>query len=110
MNRFGRALFRHFTIDPSRPEASEFIGSHTSMLRKNLSLPAARRLARTLGIDAESFVANVSDAAVEADHVFVLRHTLMNPWLSGDADRGNFIGRYCDFLERAIAQTLASTW
>ena len=110
MNRFGRALFRHFTIDPSRPEASEFIGSHTSMLRKNLSPAAARRLARTLGVEEESFVTNVSDAAVEADHVFVLRHTLMNPWLSGDADRGNFIGRYCDFLERAIAQTLASTW
>jgi glutamate/tyrosine decarboxylase-like PLP-dependent enzyme len=110
MNRFGRALFRHFAIDPAHPEASEFIGSHTSMLRKNLSPAAARRLARTLGIDADSFVTTISDAAVEADHLFVLRHTLMNPWLSGDAARGNFIGRYCDFLERAIAQTLASPW
>jgi hypothetical protein len=42
--------------------------------------------------------------------VFLLRHTLMNPWLADDSERGDFIGRYCEFLERAIAQTLAGPW
>ena len=110
MNRFGRALFRHFALDAARPEACEFIGSHTSVLRKNLSVAAARRMARKLRLDPDTFVTTPNDPAVEADHLFVLRHTLMNPWLSEDGEGNNFVGRYCDFLERAIAQTLASPW
>lgn len=110
MNRFGRALFRHFALDPAQPQACEFIGSHTSMLRKNLSAVAARRLARKLGFDPNSFVTAVHDPADEADHVFLLRHTLMNPWLSDDSEGGDFVERYCEFLERAIAQTLESDW
>ena len=106
MNRFGRALFRHFALDPARPQACEFIGSHTSLLRKNLSPVAARKLARRLGFDPNSFVTAVHDRNDEADHVFLLRHTLMNPWLSDDSERGDMLGRYCDYLEQAIAQTL----
>jgi glutamate/tyrosine decarboxylase-like PLP-dependent enzyme len=110
MNAFGRALFRHFALDPAQPQASEFIGSHTSLLRRNLSAAAARRMARKLGLDADSFTVAIGDAAIDADHVFLLRHTLMNPWLSDGSERGDFIGRYCEFLERAIAQTLAEPW
>ena len=106
MNHFGRALFRHFTLDPAQPQASQFIGSHTSLLRKNLSPVAARKLARRLGFDPNSFVTAVHDPADEADHVFLLRHTLMNPWLSGDGEGNGFVDRYCEFLERSIAQTL----
>jgi glutamate/tyrosine decarboxylase-like PLP-dependent enzyme len=106
MNAFGRALFKHFAPDLAQPQASEFIGSHTSLMRRNLSTAAARRIARTLDFDADSFAADVRDAAVEADHVFLLRHTLMNPWLSDDSERGNFLGRYCEYLERAIEKTL----
>lgn len=110
MNQFGRALFGHFALDPAHPEACEFIGSHTSVLRRNLSAVAARKLARKLGFDEETFTVAVRDAGVEADHLFLLRHTLMNPWLSDDSESGNFVGRYCEFLERAITQTLASAW
>jgi glutamate/tyrosine decarboxylase-like PLP-dependent enzyme len=111
MNRFGRAMFRHFSLDPARPShACEFIGSHTSVLRKNLSVLAVRRMARKLRFDADSFVATVSDPDVEADHLFLLRHTLMNPWLADDSEGGDFVGRYCEFLERAIAQTLEGEW
>ena len=110
MNRFGRALFGHFALDPANPQACEFIGSHTSLLRKNLSPIAARKLARRLGFDPNSFVTAVHDRNDEADHVFLLRHTLMNPWLS-DASEGNgFVDRYCEFLERSIAQTLEGDW
>ena len=110
MNRFGRALFRHFTLNAARPEACEFIGSHTSVLRKNLSAAAARRMASKLRLDPDTFVLAVGDPAVEADHLFLLRHTLMNPWLSDDSEGGNFVGRYCEYLERAIALTLESEW
>ncbi|HEX3125533.1 MAG TPA: pyridoxal-dependent decarboxylase [Rhodanobacteraceae bacterium] len=110
MNRFGRALFRHFALDPANPQACEFIGSHTSLLRKNLSPIAARKLARRLGFDPNSFVAAVHDPNDEADHVFLLRHTLMNPWLSDDSEGDGFVDRYCEFLERSIAQTLETDW
>jgi len=63
-----------------------------------------------LGFSAESFVVPVSDPEVEADHLFLLRHTLMNPWLSGDSEGGEFHGRYCEYLERAISTTLAGPW
>ena len=107
MNAFGRRLFRHFALDPAASNVHcQFIGSHTSMLRRNLSAAAARRMARKLGFDADTFVITVRDAALEADHVFLLRHTLMNPWLSDDSERGDMLGRYCDYLEQAIAQTL----
>lgn len=105
MNGFGRALFRHFALDPGDPQASEFIGSHTSLMRRNLSAAGARRIARKLDFDADTFVVPASIPAA-ADHVFLLRHTLMNPWLSDESERGNVIGRYCDYLERAILKTL----
>ncbi len=109
MNRFCRALFARFSIDPARPlQTQEFVGSHTSLLRKNLSASAARRLARKLEIDPDSFVAKVRDPEIEADHVFLLRHTLMNPWLTYATEGRNFIDRYCEFLERAIIDTLAT--
>jgi hypothetical protein len=110
LNDFGRALFRRFALDPACPQASEFIGSHTSMLRRNLSAAAARRIARTLGFDAETFSVDPQDAGRDADHLFLLRHTLMNPWLGDDSERGDFLGRYCDYLERSITQTLAQPW
>jgi glutamate/tyrosine decarboxylase-like PLP-dependent enzyme len=110
MNAFGRALFRRFALDPAQPQASEFIGSHTSVLRRNLAPAAARRLARKLGLAPESFAADVRDPAFAADHLFLLRHTLMNPWLGDDSERGDFIGRYCEYLERAITEALKEPW
>ena len=47
MSRFGRQLFSHFVIDPAKPDRQqEFVGLHTALLRKHLSLAAARRVAR----------------------------------------------------------------
>lgn len=109
MNRFGRALFSHFVIDPAQPNLQqEFVGSHTSLLRRNLSLAVARRVAQKMGLDPATFTTEISDPDREADHVFLLRHTLMNPWLTHASDGRNFIERYCEFLERAITCTLAS--
>lgn len=110
MNRFGRALFRHFALDAAQPHASEFIGSHTSLLRKNLSAAAAARMARMFGLDAASFVVEVTAPDVQANHLFLLRHTLMNPWLADDSEAGNFVWRYCEYLEQAIMRTLAAPW
>ena len=37
MNRFGRALFRHFALDPAQPQACEFIGSHLAAAQEPLT-------------------------------------------------------------------------
>jgi glutamate/tyrosine decarboxylase-like PLP-dependent enzyme len=110
LNAIGRALFRHLALNPARPQASEFIGSHTCVLRKNLSALAARRLARKVAVAPASFTLAVRNPALEADHLFLLRHTLMNPWLSDDSERGDVLGRYCAYLETAIRWTLAGPW
>ncbi|MEP7096098.1 MAG: pyridoxal-dependent decarboxylase [Dokdonella sp.] len=108
MNRFGRQLFSHFVIDPAKPDLQQpFVGSHTSLLRKNLSLAAARRVAQKLGIDPATFVTAISDPERDTDHVFLLRHTLMNPWLTHASEGHHFIERYCQFLESAIIHSLA---
>lgn len=107
MNRFGRMLFGHFAIDPDKPApVGQFVGSHTSLLRSNLSLAAARRVAEKMGLDPASFVLDAQDPAQQADHVFLLRHTLMNPWLTHTTESQNYIDRYCQFLERVILQSL----
>ncbi len=107
-NRFGRALYARFAIGRAgKPQGSEFLGSHTSLLRANLKDADARRIARRLGLDPAGFVVAPRDAAREADHLFLLRHTLMNPWLMHASDGRNFLDRYCEYLEQAIRATLA---
>ncbi len=34
--------------------------------------------------------------------LFILRHTLMNPWLVVDTNGINFLDRYCDVLVRTL--------
>jgi hypothetical protein len=110
MNRFGRALYARMSLDPARAEQPGFVGSHTSLLRRNLRPAAARRVARACGVDPASFVSGVLDAERESDHVFLLRHTMMNPWLTREGADGTFVERYCAALGRAIVATLdAST-
>ena len=108
-NRFGRALYARFAIGHAgAPQGSEFMGSHTSLMRANLKDPDARRIARRLGVEPAGFVVEVRDADREADHLFLLRHTLMNPWLMHASDGRNYLDRYCEYLEQAIRATLES--
>ena len=96
-------------MDSERPvQDLEFIGSHTSIRRAALGNAAAEELARAIGVAPESFVASVDDPVTEADHVFLIRHTLMNPWLRVRHDGRNYLDRYCDFLEAVIAKEAGS--
>ncbi|MCB1560249.1 MAG: pyridoxal-dependent decarboxylase [Xanthomonadales bacterium] len=110
MNRLMRSLFGRFANDAKSPvQLREFIGSHTSLLRRNLTPAAAQLVAERCGIDASLFVAEASarnDSGGTADHLFLLRHTLMNPWLTRDLEGGRFIDRYLDYLEASILATL----
>jgi len=108
-NAFTRRVYRHLSIDSSQPvQTRQFIGSHTSMRYSSMSPESARRLACAVGIDPATFVEVVEDPQTEADHLFLIRHTLMNPWLRVIQDGESYIDRYCTFLAEMIERECRS--
>lgn len=97
MNAFMRELVEGMRLRPGKSARDlEFMGSFTS-------IPADRMLSQdglcvldTLGIE--------SDTVPAAGSIFVLRHTLMNPWLLNETSRP--LARYIEFLERRIQSLL----
>ena len=68
-----------------------------------MSEQQSRRILEGLNIDPATFRDPVEDPAKESDHIFLLRHTLMNPWLLfADDDGNNVLDRYLSFLENLI--------
>ncbi|MDX1442319.1 MAG: pyridoxal-dependent decarboxylase [Gammaproteobacteria bacterium] len=99
LNQFARQVFSQMKVDASRPvQSREFFGSYTTLTRRGLGEKEFQRCLDLLGI---------SDTDGE-DRIFILRHTLMNPWLIDNENGINYIDRYCDFLSDVIHQTARS--
>ena len=108
MNRFARRVFSRMKVDAARPvQLAHFIGSYTSLRREGGDRGQCGRILRDLGIDPETFVAVPTRHEDEADHIFILRHTLMNPFLMDGPGERSYIDMYWDFLEEAIEASLA---
>ncbi len=107
MNRYSRALFEHMKVDPLQPlQVKSFIASYTSLLCDTLAEDQHARILDELGIDHATFTSLPEPSKGEADHVFILRHTLMNPWLLSEREDGrNYIDRYVRYLEELIVRT-----
>ena len=107
MNRFARRVFGRMKVDAARPvQFARFIGSYTSLRRESGDGGQCGRILGELGIDPQTFVEVPLKPREEADHIFILRHTLMNPFLM-DGPRGrSYIDMYWDFLEEAINASL----
>ncbi len=108
MNRFGRDVFSALKVDPGQPlQVKRFIASYTSLLHGGIPEEQASRILAELGIDARTFVAQPTEGGGEAHHIFILRHTLMNPWLlSRHGTAPDYIDRYLDDLEALIDAAL----
>jgi hypothetical protein len=109
MNRFGRAVFQRMKVDPDQPvQLKSFIGSYTSLTKSNLPGAQADRILDGLGLDPASFVRVPEDEEREADHLFILRHTLMNPWLMAEpkGDGRSYIDLYWEYLGGVIREVL----
>ena len=107
MNRFARRVFDRLKVDPTRPvQDVRFIGSYTSLRREGGEDGQCGRILRELGIDPATFVAVPARPEEEADHIFILRHTLMNPFLMDGPGGRSYIDMYWDFLEEAIDAAL----
>jgi glutamate/tyrosine decarboxylase-like PLP-dependent enzyme len=103
MNVFSRRVFKNIRIDPKQPlQAHHFFGSFTSLSKDKLDPVQAKRILEELGIDENTFVSNVDDQTREADHIYLIRHTLMNPWLLFKDKDLNYIDRYCLYLCKVI--------
>jgi glutamate/tyrosine decarboxylase-like PLP-dependent enzyme len=99
MNAFGRRLYASLSVGENVDMRSrEFFGSHTLVRRSALSSGVAERLVRELGLDPATFVDEPDESGNQADSIFLLRHTLMNPWLAGRDQGMNYLDRYCCHL------------
>jgi glutamate/tyrosine decarboxylase-like PLP-dependent enzyme len=109
MNRFGERIYSHLDTGPGRTATTrEFFSSHTRVERNMLGAEDLSRVLNELGIDSETFVTSVGDPGAQADNLFLLRNTLMNPWLlENDGDR-NPLDRYLEYLEQLIIAELES--
>lgn len=112
MNRFGRQLFSHLNVDASKPiQQRDFIASYTSLLHGALDATRGEEILGELGVSPTTFVpsaeVDAGEHGVLDDHIFILRHTLMNPWLMAEEDGANYIDRYLDTLEALITASLS---
>lgn len=114
MNRFGRRVFEAMRVDAAQPvQVKQFIGSQTSIGKESLPPRMSDRILRDVGVDPETFVRVPRDDGREAASIFMLRHTLMSPWLrspviADDEREANYIDLYWEFLERLIQRALGA--
>ena len=87
----------------------EYIGSYTSLLKDNVPKNESDRILKELHIDKSTFSSNLHAGEEAADHIFLLRHTLMNPWLLSEANGQNWLERYWDYLEARIETLLGDS-
>jgi len=108
MNAFGRRLYAQLGVGENVDiHSREFFGSRTLVHRHTLGERAAKRLIEELDLDPASFVDEPDDSGEQADSIFLLRHTLMNPWLSGHDEGMNYLDRYCRYLAGLVRQALS---
>lgn len=108
MNAFGRRLYRQLRVDTGRPlQVREFFGSSTVVSGRALGADEAHRVCTELGVDPATLREEPDDPDVEASGIFLLRHTLMNPWLEDEVNDINYIDLYCQYLARLIREESA---
>ena len=95
-NAFARRLHDELRVDPRAPlQDRSFFGSTTTLRPQALGEAGMRRILDALGLDP----AAEGDAE---DHLVILRHTLMNPWLIDRHNGISYIALYFRHLEQRI--------
>jgi glutamate/tyrosine decarboxylase-like PLP-dependent enzyme len=95
-NAFVRRLHDQLRVDPGAPlQDRSFFGSVTTLRPQALGDAGMRRILDELGLAA------ATDGDAE-DHLVILRHTLMNPWLIDERNGISYIDMYFQYLEQRI--------
>lgn len=99
-NAFVRRLYDDLRLVPGRTvQEQEFYGSMTSLRAEAVGDADMSALLRRLGLDPATLHA-------DADRLFILRHTLMNPFLVDTENGIDYIGRYFGFLAKRCRELL----
>jgi len=99
MNAFMERLYGHLRVDRAQPvQLRQFFGSSTQVSRAALGEAAFQRLFAELQLNPATLRERPFGDELSSDHVVVLRHTLMNPWLLDHTNGVNYIDLYCDYL------------
>ncbi|MCP1727302.1 glutamate/tyrosine decarboxylase-like PLP-dependent enzyme [Natronospira proteinivora] len=106
LNRFGKRIYEQLRVVPDQPpQMREFFGSRTNVFHDSLSPEARQVLTEKLGLDPDSFQSE-GDGENSSNFIFLLRHTLMNPWLFSASEGLNYLDRYCRHLEALVLKEL----
>lgn len=101
-NIFMHALYDEMRSDPHQPlQMKEFFSSITSLRPELLGPDETTRIFSALGLDEDSLDA-------DNDHLVILRHTLMNPYLIDRENNISYIERYFDFLAKRVRELVSS--
>ena len=96
-NAFTRRLHDELRVDPSSPlQDRSFFGSVTMLRPQALGEAAMGRILAALGLQPGR------DDGDGEDHLVILRHTLMNPWLIDRRNDISYIDLYFRHLEKRI--------
>jgi tyrosine decarboxylase len=101
MNQFSEEIYGFLTHDANIPvQSKEFLGSKTRLSIAKLSKEEQTSLFKKLHLFDASMTPN------KDDKIMILRHTLMNPWLSSENDGKNYLDKYCDYLKMILLETV----
>jgi len=102
-NRFTARIYDALRVDASQPlQVKQHFASATTLALHSLGHAPMVAVLERLGLDPRTLREQPTDPRREAAGLFVLRHTLMNPWLY-DAENGvDYLDLYCDCLAELV--------
>jgi glutamate/tyrosine decarboxylase-like PLP-dependent enzyme len=99
LNEFSKRVYSQLSSDSKEPiQFKEFLGSKTYLSLSYLTPEAQEILLKRLHFPSKHLKTN--------QKLFILRHTLMNPWLSAQNNGCNYIDKYCLYLEKILLELL----
>ncbi|HMB92585.1 MAG TPA: pyridoxal-dependent decarboxylase [Rhodothermales bacterium] len=105
MNAFVSRVYKHLRVDRDGPlQIKQFFGSTTRLFPDALGPGDTERILGQLNIAPDSLMEDPDDTAYAADSILILRHTLMNPWLTDERNGINYVELYCAYLEQLIRE------
>lgn len=102
-NAYGRSLYDAMSVRADIPvQLRKFFGSCTTISLGHLGASELQRLGAELDLDL---------SAPDDTGLFVLRHTLMNPWLLSPQAPGapTYVDAYCEYLAELVRRPPAQT-
>lgn len=101
MNQFMDKIYDLLSHNPSHSvQTKDFLGSTTRLNLHNLTEQERENLFQQLNLKTSDYTA-LSDSKVH-----LLRHSMMNPWLTSKTDGLNYLDNYCNYLHKAIDQLI----